>query len=68
MRHIVLNISGMTCSGCTNSVKKVLMALPGVTEADVSLEHGNVSVTYDPAKSGPEDFKAAIDSAGFEVS
>ena len=67
MRHIVLNVSGMTCSGCTNSVKKVLTALPGVTQADVSLEHNNVAVTYDPEKTDPENFKAAIASAGFEV-
>lgn len=67
MRHLVLNISGMTCSGCTSSVKKVLMALPGVTEVDVSLEHGNASVTYDPAKSDSEEFKTAIVAAGFEV-
>ncbi len=67
MRHLVLNISGMTCSGCTNSVKKVLMALPGVTEVDVSLEHGNASITYDPDRSDPEEFKTAIAEAGFEA-
>ncbi|MHB1676631.1 MAG: heavy-metal-associated domain-containing protein [Sulfuriferula sp.] len=67
MRHIVLNISGMTCSGCSNSVKKVLTALPGVTEVDVSLEHSNAAITFDPEKSDAEVFKAAIATAGFEV-
>ncbi len=67
MQHIVLNISGMTCGGCTNSVKRVLSALPGVSAVNVSLEHANAEVEFDPAKSSVETLKHAIETAGFEV-
>lgn len=68
MQHIVINISGMTCGGCTNSVKRVLTAIPGVSEVDVSLEHANAAIEFDPAKTDVNAFKKAIETAGFEVS
>ena len=67
MQHIVLNITGMTCGGCTNSVKRVLTALPGVGEVNVSLEHANAEVEFDPALVSVEALKHAIETAGFEV-
>lgn len=67
MQHIILNISGMTCSGCTNSVKRVLTALPGVTKVDVSLEHGHAEIAFDPEQTNVEAFRLAISAAGFEV-
>ena len=68
MQHIVINVSGMTCGGCSNSVKRVLTALPGVGEVNVSLEHANTSIEFDPEKTGIEAFKKAIEAAGFEAS
>ncbi|MFQ5753385.1 MAG: heavy-metal-associated domain-containing protein [bacterium] len=35
---ISLSIEGMTCSSCTKKVKKALMNVPGVEEADVTLK------------------------------
>ena len=67
MQHIVLNIAGMTCGGCTNSVKQVLTALPGVAKVDVSLQHGNAEVAFDPAQSSIEALRQAVTNAGFEV-
>lgn len=68
MQHIILDITGMTCGGCTNSVKRVVSALPGVGEVNVSLEHANAEVEFDPAQTNVEAVKNAIISAGFEVS
>jgi copper chaperone len=67
METIVLKVSGMTCTGCTTSVKKVLTALDGVQSADVSLEKAQATIAYDPARAGPGQFKAAIEDAGFEA-
>lgn len=64
MESLTLQVSGMTCMGCVNSVNKVLRALPGVTEVRVTLETGEVIV------SGTADVaacKTAIESAGFDV-
>jgi copper chaperone len=57
----------MTCMGCVRSVTKVLEQTPGVAKAEVSLEQGRATVSYDPAKSGVEQFRKAIEGAGFEV-
>jgi len=40
METTVMQINGMTCSGCTNSVRKVLAAIDGVKSVDVRLDNG----------------------------
>ncbi|HQS82013.1 MAG TPA: heavy-metal-associated domain-containing protein [Thiobacillus sp.] len=37
MNEIILSVTGMTCGGCVNSVQKVLAALPGVQNVEVTL-------------------------------
>jgi len=63
----VLKIEGMTCSGCIGSVTRVLQALPGVEKVDVSLEQRSAKVRYDDARVNREDFRRAIDAAGFSL-
>lgn len=67
MENITLDVKGMSCGGCVNSVKRVVGALDGVAQVDVALDTGKVSVSYDGAKARPEQFKAAIRDAGYEV-
>ncbi len=67
MTTITLNIQGMTCGGCVNSVKRALTNLSGVRQADVSLEKGQASVEYDPAQVLPEQLKAAVREGGYDV-
>jgi copper chaperone len=67
METIQINVYGMTCNGCVNSVTKVLQALPGVGSVEVSLEGKRAVVQYDPTQSGIAQFKAAIEDAGFDV-
>ena len=67
MENIVLSVKGMTCGGCVNSVKRVVESVAGVSQADVVLETGKVSIAYDPALAMPEHFKAAIQDAGYQV-
>ncbi len=68
MQTLVLNITGMTCAGCVNSITRVLERLPGVARVEVSLQSGQARIDYDPALSLPESFKTAIEEAGYEVS
>ncbi len=68
MASMVLKVGGMSCEGCVASVTKVLTALPGVADAQVSLEQGEARVDYDPAKVSKEEMVGAIDDAGFEAS
>lgn len=67
METVTLNITGMTCSGCVNSVRNVLQALPGVNSVAVSLEQGQAVITHDPAHSQPIRFSQVVEDAGFEV-
>jgi copper chaperone len=65
---VIVKVGGMTCQGCVRSVKKALEAIGGVEQAEVSLEQGQVRVSFDPAQTGLEAFKAAIADAGYEPS
>ncbi len=67
METATLKVSGMTCMGCVNSVKKVLTALDGVQSVDVVLEKAQATIVYDTARANPGQFKAAIEDAGFEA-
>lgn len=67
MQDITLDVRGMSCGGCVNSVRQVLMELPGVEEVEVVLETGKVSVHYDPNRVDVAAIKAAIADAGYEV-
>jgi copper chaperone len=67
MEQIVIGIGGMSCQGCVRNISGVLQALPGVERAEVSLDAAQVDLTYDPQKVSVEQFKEAIEGAGFDV-
>ena len=67
MTQAVLTISGMTCGGCVNSVTRVLQALPGVQQANVTLVPSQANVSYDAALADPEKLAQAVAEAGFTV-
>lgn len=47
--NVVLQIAGMTCSGCASHVEKVLREVPGVREAKVIYAEGTALVSGDGA-------------------
>lgn len=67
METTVVPVKGMTCMGCVSSVKSVLGSLAGVTQAEVSLEKAQATVSYDAAKTSLQAIKAAITDAGYDV-
>lgn len=68
MKTETIKISGMTCSGCTSSVEKVLKQVAGVQDVTVQLEPGQATIQYDAEQSNIAELKAAITNAGFDVS
>ena len=66
-KQIVIGVGGMTCQGCVKNVTRVLQALPGVAEVNVSLEAEQAEVVYESQFVTPPQFKAAIEDAGFDV-
>ncbi len=60
------NVVGMSCGHCVSSVTSEVSKLHGVTNVDVDLETGSVTVESEQPVD-PEEFAAAIDEAGFAV-
>ena len=67
MESVVIRVGGMSCQGCVRNVTGVLLAVPGVTSVEVSLEAGEARVEFDPAQAGMAAFRSAIEDAGFDA-
>jgi copper chaperone len=67
METVELQVEGMDCQGCVKSVTRMLSGVAGVENVEVLLEQGRARITYDPAKSGPAEFKRAIERAGYKA-
>lgn len=67
MQTELLNVTGMTCGGCTGKVTHALEAVGGVDEVVVSLTGGSASVKFDEHRTSPADLKAAVEQAGYGV-
>ena len=61
-----INVSGMTCGHCVSAVTIELSLLPSVTEVEVNLESGQVTITSDAALDQAQ-LVTAIDEAGYEL-
>ena len=62
-----LNITGMTCGGCSDRVTHVLEATQGVLKADISHENNSGVVTTSPEVSMSQVIEL-VNSTGFEAS
>lgn len=60
-----LKISGMHCSGCANTIEKVLTELDGVLQVSVDLEENEATVMYEDGKVTAEDLEEAVNSSGY---
>ncbi len=67
MEKVNLEVRGMHCDNCVQSVTQALKDVEGVKLAKVSLEENQAQVTYDPAKASLETLKEAVKNAGYEV-
>ncbi|RZU32359.1 heavy-metal-associated domain-containing protein [Blastococcus saxobsidens] len=60
-------VTGMTCGHCVSAVTEEVSAVPGVTDVEVDLATGGLTVTSEQ----PVDesaVRAAVEEAGYEVS
>ena len=67
METITMKVDGMTCGGCVASVTRVLKAVPGVADVEVTLQPGAAKVTFDPARTGAPALRTAVEDAGYDV-
>ena len=67
MKTKVYDISGMSCAACSASVTRVVSRLEGVTDCDVNLIAGKMTVTFDEERVGDGDFVRVVEKAGFGI-
>ena len=66
METINFTVNGMTCSHCVASVTEEVSEVAGVTDVDVDLASGRLSVTSsEPVDTGA--VRSAVAEAGYEV-
>jgi copper chaperone len=61
-----ITVKGMSCNHCVMAVKKALLEVEGVTEAEVDLQKAQATLVHDK----PVDMAAIrdrLDRAGYEV-
>jgi len=64
---VTLRVTGMTCGGCENAVKRTLLKLPGVESVIASHSGQSVRVDYQPGSVTIGAISSAIASLGYEV-
>ena len=66
MSTATYTVEGMTCGHCVNSVTEEVGQLPGVTDVNVELATGGLTVT---SNNGIEDaaVRAAVEEAGYRI-
>ena len=59
-------VTGMTCSHCVASVTEEVTEVPGVTDVQVELETGRLTVHADQPI-GADAVRAAVEEAGYQL-
>ena len=67
MNILNLNVTGMSCMGCVNSVRNLVGALPGIAGVEIDLASGKVEIKHDPALCDAATIRAAIEEGGYGI-
>ncbi|MBN8718619.1 MAG: mercuric transport protein MerTP [Sediminibacterium magnilacihabitans] len=64
---IQLNISGMTCEGCTSHIDGELSKVNGIIRSNTSYKNANAIVKFDNSKTTVDSLVNIINSIGYKV-
>ncbi|XP_076800660.1 copper-transporting ATPase 2-like [Clavelina lepadiformis] len=67
-KSVVINIDGMTCDACVNSIQSTIASMEGVISVQVSLQNKHGIVCYKTAATSPDKLVDAIEDMGFDAS
>lgn len=67
MKTKVIQVEGMSCLHCVNSIEGALFNLSGVEVAKVNLNENSVAVTFDEDELSLEKLKLTIKDQGYDV-
>ncbi|KAA3598886.1 MAG: hypothetical protein D8M57_12955 [Candidatus Scalindua sp. AMX11] len=65
--EVILNITGMTCGGCSSKIQKALTECPGVKDAKVDHESGKAVVEVESGKAKADKLIETVEGLGFSV-
>ena len=66
-QKITLQIRGMTCSGCAQTIEDALRKTEGVREVSVDHATGKAIVIYDTLETDYQKIKKVVEDSGYEV-
>lgn len=67
MATVVLQVNGMSCTGCEQRIGKVLQRVDGVRAVEADHTCGRVRVRFAPEWTGREVLAERVESLGYEV-
>jgi len=66
VKKTTLNVKGMSCNHCVMAVTQAVGSMNGISEVNVDLEDGTVTLAHSEAVN-LDDVKEKIDDLGYEV-
>ena len=63
----IVNVNGMSCNHCVNTIETALKELNGVQSIKVDLKGKKVTVSFDERVGSLETIKGTIEEAGYDV-
>jgi copper chaperone len=67
MKNQVINVNGMSCDHCVQTITQALNEICGVAKVQVDLEKKAVTVGFDENETDLKTISAKINEAGFEA-
>lgn len=67
MEKVILNVNGMSCMHCVNSIKTALGDIKGITDVNIDLEKQTVAVEYEENSVSKDKIKEMIEEQGYDV-
>jgi copper chaperone CopZ len=64
---IEVTISGMTCTGCEQTIKTNVTKLEGVSDVKADFKSGKAIVDFDPNLTDTSKIRSAITKSGYKV-
>ncbi len=66
-QNISLNIGGMTCASCAQTIERALKKTKGITKASVNLATEKADIIFDARMIDPEQISLIIENTGYQV-
>ena len=67
MSSQTIQVRGMSCDHCSQTIHRALKAMPGISKVSVSLEKGEVVIDFDDTQTNIQTISAKIVKIGFEA-